>query len=101
MASSYRIRKNRAAIDDGVEQTLIDRWIQPNPHKSTSADEHWLVGSAVPVWAIIGYLPVVNWDAERAAKDYQVPVEAVDAALAYYRRHQVLIDNRVAENALE
>ncbi|HLY66058.1 MAG TPA: hypothetical protein VKU60_11040, partial [Chloroflexota bacterium] len=73
----------------------------PNPNKASSLDEYWLVGSAVPVWAIIGYLPVVDWEAKAAAKAYHVPIEAIDAAIAYYQRNQRLIDHRIGENATD
>jgi len=62
-------------------------------------DEYWLAGSAVPVWAVIGCMPVVNWDSKKASKAYEVPVAAIEAALAYYRRYQALIDHRIEENA--
>jgi len=86
-------------LDDRSEQALIDRWIEPNPHKR-QADEAWLVDFATPVWALVGYLTAVNGDADQVAIDYRVPREAVDAALAYYRRHQAIIDARIAANAL-
>jgi hypothetical protein len=34
-----------------------------------------------------------------AAQDYGIPRAAVDAALAYYRRHQAALDTRIAANA--
>ena len=59
------------------------------------ADEWVHCGPAVPVWAIIGYMPVVAWNTKAAAKAYHVPVEAIEAAVAYHRRNQHLIDHRI------
>ena len=87
------------ALEGRADEALIDRWIEPNPHKRR-VDEAWLKDSAVPVWAIIGYLEAASGDIEQVAVDYDVPREAVDAALAYYRRHGILIDARIAANAL-
>ena len=82
-----------------ADEALIDRWIEPNPNKRRT-DEAWLKDSAVPVWAIVGYLEAVHGDILQVAADYDVPVEAVEAALAYYRRHTTLINARIAANAL-
>jgi uncharacterized protein (DUF433 family) len=86
-------------LDERAERALIRRWIEPSPHRSGPA-EAWLVESSVPVWAIVGYMDAVHGDIERAAADYQVAREAVEAALAYYRRHKESIDDRIAANAL-
>ena len=43
------------------------------------------------VWAIIGYWKVVKDDA-KVAKDYDLPLEYVQAAKAYYRHYQRYID---------
>lgn len=86
------------ALDEKAERDLIRRWIEPSPHRSSPA-EAWLVESAVPVWAIVGYMDAVR-DVERVAVDYQAPWEAVEATLAYYRRHRESINARIAVNAL-
>lgn len=84
------------------EDALIARYIEPNPHKSGVA-EVWVVGAeghVVPIWAIIGhYLLAVNQDADQVAFNYDMPREAIDAALAYYRRHKCAIDARIEANA--
>jgi uncharacterized protein (DUF433 family) len=51
------------------------------------------------VWAIVGYWTTPGQDVESTAAAYLVPTEAVEAALAYYRRHWELIDDRLAANA--
>jgi uncharacterized protein (DUF433 family) len=99
MATIDRATSRTAALEQRADDTLIDRWIEPNPHKLRT-DEAWLRDSAVPVWAIVGYLEAVKGDVAQVAADYDVPREAVEGALAYYRRHKTLIDARIAANAL-
>ncbi|MDQ6832954.1 MAG: hypothetical protein M3008_06110, partial [Chloroflexota bacterium] len=52
----------------------------------------------VAVWALIGYLSRASGDVQRVAEDYDIPVEAVEAVIAYYNEHQVLLDARRAAN---
>jgi uncharacterized protein (DUF433 family) len=80
-----------------TEEELISRYIEPNPHKSTLA-EAWLVGSAIPVWAIIGSVPGIGDDPSALAGAFGVSVDEIRAALAFYARHRSLIDARLAEN---
>ena len=47
----------------------------------------------------MGYLEAVHDDVARAAHDYRLPQEAVEAALAYYRRYKTFIDARLEANA--
>jgi uncharacterized protein (DUF433 family) len=77
---------------------LIDRYIVPNPH-IPGEDEVRIIGYGVPVWALIGHFKAVNQDRALVAHDYALPLEAVDAALAYYQRHRAVIDARIAANA--
>jgi uncharacterized protein (DUF433 family) len=74
---------------------LIEQWIEPDPYRPGPANAR-LKKYAVHVWALIGYLPAVDNDIAVAAQDYDVPTEAVEAALAYYARHKALIDDRIA-----
>jgi uncharacterized protein (DUF433 family) len=81
------------------EQALIERHIAPDPAGRGPADAY-LREYGTSVWALIGYL---DRDAaggvERVAADYEVPVEAVRAALAYFARHKAYIDARLRLNA--
>lgn len=79
------------------EAQLIERHIELNPHKPWLAEAR-LKGSGVAVWALVGHLPAVGGDVERLAADYAIRPEAVEAALAYYRQHQGLIDARLDAN---
>lgn len=82
-----------------TETQLIEKWIEPNPHRP-GADEAQLTGYGVAVWALVGYLSRMDWNVEAVAQAFDVPCEAVEAALAYYRRHKAVIDNRRAANAV-
>jgi uncharacterized protein (DUF433 family) len=53
----------------------------------------------VHVWALIGYLRANGEDVDRAARAYDLPREAVKAALAYYKRRQAVIDARLTLQA--
>ena len=80
------------------ERELIARWIQPDAHDANPA-EAVLAEYGVPIWALIGHLRVVDGDVAEVAADYEVPCEAVDAAVAYYHKHQHLIEARLTANA--
>jgi uncharacterized protein (DUF433 family) len=76
---------------------LIARYIEPNPHRSGPQGGR-LRGYGVAVWALVADWKGADGDAVQVASDYEVPQEAVEAALAYYRQHQDLIDARLALN---
>jgi uncharacterized protein (DUF433 family) len=82
------------------EQALIERWIESNPRGSHRAR---VVGIGVPVYAIVGQLGLhegsVDEQVARVAESYQVPLEAAQAVLVYYRQNRFLIDAWNAMNA--
>lgn len=80
------------------QDELIARYIELDPHKP-SRDEARVIGSGVPVWALIPHLQAENGDVETVAAGYDLPPEAVEAAAAYYRRNQSVIDARIEANA--
>ena len=77
---------------------LITQYIEPNPHYPGIAEAR-LKRYGVAVWALIGQLPARANDLAQVARDYDVPLEAVEAAYAYYQRHRAVIDARIAANA--
>jgi len=81
-----------------TDDELIARYIEPHPWKR-GLDEAWLKDYGVSVWAIVGELRDGVADPADVARGYDVPREAVDAAMAYYRRYKCLIDNRLLANA--
>lgn len=79
------------------EQALIERYIDPNWDRyGGRADARLNVG--VPVWSLVGYLRVFNGDVDQVAAAFEIPREAVEAALAYYRRNKNYIDARFLLN---
>ncbi|MCX6021988.1 MAG: hypothetical protein NTZ05_09715 [Chloroflexi bacterium] len=80
-----------------TDDELIAKHIRPNPHR-TGRDEAILLGSNISVWALIGYLPAVDGDIVRVAEDYDIPLEAMQATMAYYQRNNQIIDNRIDAN---
>jgi uncharacterized protein (DUF433 family) len=77
---------------------LIERYVESNPHKPGEAEAR-LRHYGVSVWALIEYWYGVDFDKAAVGRDYDLPAEAVDAALAYYKIHKALIDARIALNA--
>jgi uncharacterized protein (DUF433 family) len=78
----------------------ITQYIELNPQRP-GLDEAWLKDYGVAVWALIGYLHAADGDVARVAAAYDVPQEAVEAAIAYYDQHRALIDTRIAANDAE
>ena len=82
------------------EDALIAQHVEEDSRRPGPAYAR-LSESGVPIWALIGYWrDAVGGDVRRAADDYDVPIEAMQAALAYYRRHQTPIDARITLNAV-
>jgi len=74
--------------------TVTTAYIEPHPRKRDPAEAR-LVQSGTPVWSLIGYLIGVDWDRERAARDYDLPIAAIDAAVAYYHAHEADLNPRI------
>lgn len=87
-------RMGRAARE---EEELIRRHVIQEGDRGGRA-EAWLADSRVSIWALVGYLSGVDSDLEQLAADYNLTEDAVQAAMAFYRRHKCLIDARVAMN---
>jgi uncharacterized protein (DUF433 family) len=82
-----------------AEDALIEQYIEEDPYRPGPADAQ-LKEYGTAVWALISYLDrALGGNVEQAAADYEVPLAAVEAALAYYRRHRELVDARIALNA--
>jgi uncharacterized protein (DUF433 family) len=85
--------------DEDLDQ-LIEAWLEVNPAKPTRTEVRTRIG-AVPVWAIIGNLESHGNDTVDLAAAYDIPHDAVRAALAYYQRHASVIDARIEANTIE
>ena len=51
--------------------------------------------SGTPVWLVVDYDLSHDGDTECVAGAYELTIEAVEAARAYYRRHRAVIDARI------
>jgi len=84
------------------EDELIAQYIEPNPYQSGHGDA-WIVGYGVPVWAIIGAMHAAGTtDAivKQTAAEYQLPIDAVRAAVAFYHRQIDVINARILANTV-
>jgi len=78
-----------------TDDDLIDRHIELNPLRP-GLDRAHLRDAGIEVWALVAYyLDAGGQDVDCVAKAYAVPRDAVEAALAYYRRHRDVIDARL------
>lgn len=89
---------NRTLKTSLTASELIDRYIIQDPYRSGPAEAR-LADYGTHVWAIVSYYQqAVNRDIDRVVRDYEIPHEAVEAALAYYRKHRRFIDARILLN---
>jgi uncharacterized protein (DUF433 family) len=79
-----------------TDDELIERYIDWKRYDRADAR---LRGRGTHVWAIVGQLRVARGDVTEVAKDYEVPAEAIQAALAYYQRNKEYIDARLLLNS--
>ena len=77
---------------------VIAEYIEPDPYHPGPADVR-LKEYGVHVWAIIGEYQATGRDPAYVAESYEVPLEAVQAALAYYEAHMAVIEGRLEANA--
>lgn len=81
-----------------TEDELIERYIEFNPNRP-GRDRAQIKDCGIEVWALIAYYREgAKRDIKRVAKDYDIPLDAVRAALAYYDRERNLIDARLELN---
>ena len=78
-------------------ERLISRYIEQDPHRP-GPDRARIVDQGVSVVALVAALDGDGVDVKQVARDYEVPAEAIAAALWYYQRHRDLIDARIALN---
>lgn len=93
-------------------EPLIPRYITPDTHHPTEGSARMLPGD-ISIWALIAYMRALPPEQDlpgrldrliddavikQAAADYDLPLDAVRAAVAYYYRHRQAIDARIEEN---
>jgi uncharacterized protein (DUF433 family) len=79
---------------------LIEEHIEPDPGRPGIMEAR-LRRSAVPVWTLIVYWQAADEDTERVTHDYRLRPEEMQAAIAYYRKHEPLIDERIRSNVVQ
>jgi uncharacterized protein (DUF433 family) len=78
-----------------TDDELIARYIELNPRRP-GRDRAQIKGAGVEVWALVAYFQEgAAGDVREVARSYDIPVDAVRAALAYYAREPELIDARL------
>ncbi len=76
--------------DDDLILRHISRFSGVSPAEARLCEE------GVPVWVIVAYDAAVQHDTCAVADTYHVSPDAVRAARAFYRRHQALLDAKIA-----
>jgi uncharacterized protein (DUF433 family) len=89
------IRANSGEPVELGDDPLIREYIELVPDWG-SEDDARIKGRGVQVWALIGALDGDEGNAEKVARKYRLPFEAMEAALAYYRLHKDATDCRLA-----
>src|SRR5207249_1320208 len=87
LEATMSARAGRASAED---DELNDRFIDPVT-VGWGRSRARLKDSGIPIWALIGHLRVSN-SAEQVADEYAIPLDAMKAARAYYRRNRKYID---------
>jgi uncharacterized protein (DUF433 family) len=96
MATTKRLTASGEASDG--DDDLIATHIEIQPHRP-DPEEARVVGHGYPVWILVDALVAADHDLARVARDYELPEEAVRAAVAFYDRHRAAIDARIRANA--
>lgn len=91
-------RATATTPDQSTDDELIAGWIDADPVDGTP-DEALIADRAVSVTAVITQLRLEDGDRAAVAAAYELPAEAVDAALAYHARHREVIDAAITLNA--
>jgi uncharacterized protein (DUF433 family) len=87
-----------ATTTEARDEEFVAQHIDANPGGRGPAEAR-LAEYGTSVWAIVAYWNAVDQDAGVVARDFEVPLDAIEAALAYYRLHKDLIDARLLLNS--
>jgi uncharacterized protein (DUF433 family) len=86
------------AITMSTETTY--QWLEPKPYKLFTK-QLGIKGRNMIVWNLVADVVVSGKTPEYVAKDYRLPLEAVEEALAYYYANKDWIDAEVDEEGRE
>jgi uncharacterized protein (DUF433 family) len=81
------------------QEGLLKGYIHIDP-TAPGVDQARVIPADVPVWVIVAQLEGADGDVSQVAEDYELPREAVEAAMIFYRRNRAAIDARRTENRL-
>ena len=79
-----------------MSTTATYQWLEPKPYKKLTK-QLGIKGRNMTVWNLVADVVVSGLAPEEVAKDYRLPVEAVQEALEYYYANQEWIDAEVDE----
>jgi uncharacterized protein (DUF433 family) len=77
--------------EPATQSEAPDLTIALDPHRP-GRHRARLVHYGRPIWALIAYLQGNGWNIAETARDYDLPEEAVRAAIAYYEADPQYID---------
>ena len=80
--------------DNRMSTQTTYKWLEPKPYKK-STRQLGIKGRNMIVWNLVADIVVQGEPVEEVAKDFRLPVEAVQEALSYYNENRTWID---AEN---
>jgi hypothetical protein len=100
-----QIARVRQYTDDDLRKMVAEDPVRPGPVRVRVLFD----GISLPVWALIGQLLYAHhWDPDskrpqvelvtQVAKEYALPVIAVEAAILYYQEHRGAIEAWLEEN---
>jgi uncharacterized protein (DUF433 family) len=81
-----------------IEDDLIAPYIVENPCKPGRANAR-LIDYGIAVWASIGALEAAHNNIAEVAADYELPPDAIKAAIAFYQRYKEITDDRRLGNS--
>jgi hypothetical protein len=104
MATINSVGRISQLSDDDLRRMVGPDPVRPGPSRYRIYMEDW----HLPIWPIIGQLKHVTkeddpeaWDAgtlAETAKEWSISLDALAAALLYYKEHRCAIDAWLAEN---
>ena len=96
LRAGKRIRQQRPEPD---RSALLKHHIELNPQRP-AAYEARTSEDGIPIWVLVSSVDVAGGDIQSVADAYEIPCEAVEAALLYFLRYLDEITARIQGNRL-
>jgi len=77
----------------GIE--VVYKHLEARPHRWRK--QLWVKGRHMTVWHLIGAMRAGGYTKEQTAANYDLPLEAIEEALAYYQENRALIEAEAEE----